>query len=100
MFAPLTAAFEHVHEADEVGVDVGGGVFNRVAHTGLRGEVHDCTEFAGSEKLAHRFALDDIELLKEEPGTRAQAFQARLLEPDVVVGVQIIDAHNLVAAIE
>src|SRR6267143_3391956 len=62
--------------------------------------MHDCTEFAGGEKLAHRPALDDVELVKEEPGTRTQALEARLLEPDVVVVVQIVDAHNLVAAIE
>jgi len=32
-----------------------------------------------AEKLRHRLALDDVELLKDEPGTRAQALQARLL---------------------
>src|SRR5882762_8205593 len=57
-------------------------------------------EFAGCENLAHRLALDDVELLKEEPGTGKQALEARLLEPDVVVVIQIIDAHNVVAAIE
>src|SRR5206468_10890277 len=66
----------------------------------VAGKMHHRVEFAGCEKLAHRLALDDVELLKKEPGTRAQALEPRLLEPDVVVRVQIVDAHNLVAAIE
>src|SRR6266481_5118852 len=33
----LAAAFEHVQEADEVGINVGRGVFNRVTHPCLRG---------------------------------------------------------------
>src|SRR5256885_14674521 len=45
-------------------------------------------------------ALDDVELRKEDRGTRAQALKPRLLEPDVVVRAQIVDAHDLVAAIE
>src|SRR6266571_2583291 len=89
-----------MHEADEVGIDISRGVFDRVTHPGLCGKMHHRVEFAGCEKLAHRLALDDVELLKKEPGTRAQALEPRLLEPDVVVGVQIVDAHNLVAAIE
>src|SRR2546422_1631778 len=62
--------------------------------------MHDCTEFAGGEELAHRPELDDVELVKEEPGTRTQALEARLLEPDVVVVVQIVDADDFVTAIE
>src|SRR5438046_636623 len=89
-----------MHEADQVGIDISRGVFDRIAHPGLGGKMHHRVEFSGCEKLAHRLALDDVELLKKEPGTRAQALQARLLEPDVVVIVQIVDAHNLVAAIE
>ncbi len=96
----VAAALEHVHEADEVGIDIRRGVFDRIAHPGLRGQMHHRVELAGCEELAHRLALDDIELLKEEPGPRAQALEARLLEADVVVGIEIIDAHNLVATIE
>src|SRR2546427_2236972 len=62
--------------------------------------MHDRTEFAGGEKLAHWPALDDVELVKEEPGARTQALEARLLEPDVVVVVQIVDADDFVSAIE
>ena len=83
----VAAAFEHVQEADEVGINVGRGVFNRIPHPCLRGQMHDRTEFAGGEKLAHRPALDDVELVKEESGTCTQALEARLLEPDVVVVV-------------
>ena len=62
--------------------------------------MHHRVEFAGCEKLAHRLALDDVELLKEEPGTPAQALEPRPLEPDVVVGVQIVDTNDFIAAIE
>src|SRR5258708_20598326 len=62
--------------------------------------MHDRVEFTGGEKLAHRLAFDDVEVLKENPAAPEQGLQARLLEPDVVVTVQIVDANNLVAAIE
>jgi len=41
--------------------------------------MHDRAEFTGGEKLAHRLALDDVELLKDKPVTLEQALQARLL---------------------
>ena len=49
--AVVAAALEDVHEADEVAVDVGVRVLERVAHAGLRGEVDDAPQ-AGRARTA------------------------------------------------
>ena len=40
----VTAAFEHIEETGEIGVEIGVWIFQRVAHAGLRGEMNDRTE--------------------------------------------------------
>ena len=39
--AVVPAAFQHVEEALQVGVDIGVRIAERMAHAGLRGEMHD-----------------------------------------------------------
>jgi hypothetical protein len=47
----LAAAFEDVHEADQIAVDLGVGVEQRVAHTGLCSQVdHPLETFTGEQR--------------------------------------------------
>src|SRR5262249_38379851 len=92
--------FEHVEETDEIRVDVRRGVLDRVAHPGLRREVHHRVEFLRREKPCHALLLDDVELAEIEAGARLEAIEPRLLQPHIVVIVQIVDAHDAVTAIE
>ena len=96
----VAATFKHVHEAHNIGINVGRRVLDRVAHTGLGRQMYDSFELAGDEELAHRLAVDDIEFLELESRPGAQPFEPRLLEPDVVIVVQIVDADDLVTAVE
>ena len=43
----VAAAFEHVHEADDVAVDVGVRVLQRIAHAGLRRQMDDDIDVGG-----------------------------------------------------
>jgi hypothetical protein len=58
----LATAFEHVHEADQIAVDVGVGVEQRVAHAGLGGQVDHALETFAGEQCGHRRPIGDIHL--------------------------------------
>ena len=92
----VAAAFQDVHEADDVAVDIGMRVFDRVAHAGLGGEVDDAVEFFFGEELFDALAIGDIHLHEAEAGVRLQARQAVALELRVVVIIQIVEADHLV----
>ena len=46
MPAAVAAAFEDVVKAGQVGIHIGKRIVQRIAHAGLRGEVHDRSEVA------------------------------------------------------
>ena len=60
--AVVAAAFEDVLEADDVGLDVGVRVRDRVADAGLGGEVDDAREAVLGEELVHRRTVREVDL--------------------------------------
>ncbi len=94
----VAAAFEDVGEADDVALDVGMRILQRVADAGLGGQVDHLVEFLGGEQGLHAWAVGDIELDEAEVGMAGQAGQAALLERHFVVVVKVVEADNLIAA--
>ena len=94
------AAFEDVLEADDVRVDVRVRVRDRVAHARLRGEVHDAVEPVLHEQRLHARAVGDVHLHEREAALWYEAREPRLLQRRVVVVVEVVKTHNLLAAIE
>ncbi len=93
----LAAAFENVHESNQVRRDVGTWILQRVPHTYLRGEV-DHRRGAESPRRLHQLtAVRDINLLELESGPVHQSLQPGPLQLDVVVGRQRVDSENLIA---
>lgn len=64
----VTTAFEEVDEACEVAIDVGVGVLDGVADSGLGGEIDDAIEGVALEKLSEGGAIAEIEKLKLKSG--------------------------------
>ena len=100
----MAAGFEDVVEADEVGFDVGIGVSDAVADTGLGGEVDDDIELVLCEEGVDEVAVGDVASDKGPGLSLALPMGARdllnflkalFLEADVVVVVHIVDADNL-----
>ena len=56
--------------------------------------MHDSIELAGREKSAYRLAFDDVEAFEPEIRSRQQPAKSRLLQPDVILVVQIVDADH------
>lgn len=91
----LRAAFEHVHEADQIAVVV--GVEQQVAHVGLGNQNHAFETFAG-EQRDHCRPVGDGHLDEAEIALPRRVGQAGALETDVVVVVMVIDTDGRVSA--
>ena len=96
----VPAGFEDVQEPDEVALDVGAGIRNRIAHAGLRGEVDHAVERLAGKQLAHGGFVFEAALDEGEARFLAQQRQARFLERRVVVVVDVVEADDGVAARE
>ena len=77
LHAVVPAAFEDMQEADEVGVDVGVRVVERIAHAGLRRQVDDPLD-AGANR-ARSFAVGEVELVEGEAGPLTGSAQRAFL---------------------
>jgi hypothetical protein len=62
----VAAAFEDVHEADEVAVHIGVRILQRIAHAGLGGQVDDAVELLGGEERFHAGAVGDVQFHEAE----------------------------------
>jgi hypothetical protein len=100
LHAAVPATLEDVHEAHEVRVHVGVRVRQRVANTRLRREVDHAIEAVLLEEALHAVAVGHVELHEREALLRRQAREARLLERDLVVVVDVVEPHDRVASIE
>ena len=63
----VAASLQHIHEADQVGVDIGVRIFERIANTCLGGKVNDDGEAMSLEELLHACAVSRIQLGEIEP---------------------------------
>ena len=94
----VAASFEDIDEADEVAVDVGTWVLDRVTDPGLGGEVYDLVEFLVGEEFLHARAVGNVHLDKTEASKALELLKTALLERYFVVIVEIVEADNLIAA--
>ena len=89
----MAASFEDVVEANEVGLDVGIGVDDAVAHACLCGKVdYDLGVELGKE-LVDELAVGDVAFDKTEAGILLELCQAFFFEANVVVVVHIVDTY-------
>ena len=94
----LAAALEDVHEAHQIAIDVGVGVEQRVAHTGLGRQVNHALETFSGEQRGHRRPVGDVHLDEAKIALPRQAGQAGALEANVVLVVEVVDADDRVTA--
>jgi hypothetical protein len=98
--AVVAAPLEHGHRAGDVAVDVGERGLNAVAHAGLRAEVDDSLELLAGEQLRHSVSVGEVELDELEPSVALEHLEPRVLQREVVVLVEVVEADDLVAALE
>ena len=94
------ATLEHVEEAGQVCIDIGVRIDQRIAHTGLRREMHHIGELMRGEQLGHFGTICDIERLEAKRRKAAQLGEPRLLERGIVVVIEIVDPDDRASLLE
>jgi hypothetical protein len=89
--------FQHHRLAHHIGGDIGEGVFQAVAHAGLCRQMHDCGDITGRQRQ-YRILVGDIGLMKRESLFGCKPGKPRFFQADIVIGVEIVDAQDAVAA--
>lgn len=94
--------FEQVDVADQVGLDIGVRVFDRIAHPGLGPQVDDAVDPLSLQRAVQRGEIGEIDLVKGKPPAmrRDQPVQPVLLQADLVIIVEIVDPHHFIAAFQ
>ena len=96
----MTATLENVGKADDVAVDIGHRVLDGITDACLRSKVHDPLGFVQGEGIIHGLAVSqvspDMGVIRVIGMTR----KARLLDRRIVVIIVIIDADDMITALE
>ena len=113
--AVVAAVLEHVEEAHHVRLHIGIRVLDGIAHAGLPRHVDHHVEAPGGEEGVHADAVGDVEQDERIAGAdsagrrpaladvllrHAREREARILEPSVVVGVDVVDADHRVPGLQ
>ena len=93
----VPAAFQHVDETREIGVDIGMRMVDRIAHASLCREMHHFCKTVPGKQAFHRCAIGEIDLLERETGLPAQDVQPRPLQRGIVIIVEVIEADHRAA---
>ena len=86
----------------EVRGDVGARIVERIADAGLRAEMDDPVDLGAGQRLFERLVIREIDLHEAE-GSGVQprsSGQPLLLQPRIVIGIEIVDADHALAALE
>ena len=96
----VAAAFQQIAEARQVGIDVGSGILQAVAHSGLGRQIDHVAETPAPEKFGHAPAVGQVQKLEAKAGgglgQGLQGGQPVLFQLHVIVVVAIVDAYHSV----
>src|SRR6266571_9001153 len=96
----MSAALENAEEADDVAVGVRVRIGKRVTDASLCCQVDYFINLLSLEKSEHDVTIGHIDTVECEIRVTCQAIQSRLLQLRIVVGVEVVDADNRIAAIK
>ncbi len=96
----VAASLQHRQMPGEIGPLVGEGVVDRVAHAGLRREMHHPPGAGGAHQGRKGLSLCDVHALQLEARAVQQRLDPRLLQGRVVIGIEVVHPQDLFAAIQ
>ncbi len=77
--AVMAAAFQDIREALQVGIHIGVGIGERMAHSGLRGEMDDVGKFLPRKQCGCSSAIGQVKLEETKSADAVELLQPRLL---------------------
>ena len=100
---PRSYGLQHVQKPCQVAVNVILRMSDRVAYTGLSGQMHNVLNSVLLEYAFNCRGINDVNQFKYELRIRAKAFQSSqtcTLQLRVVLIVQVIHAYNMRSALQ
>ena len=94
------ASINEVLETDYIAVDIGPWVLRRIPDPRLCRELQHAVKIVLSKEQVSDLSIRKVTLNKGKPGVVEQRFQSILLETDVVIVIETVDAQNLIARLE
>ena len=92
--------FEHVGESEDVRVHVGQGVFQRVAHARLGGEMNDPIGLLEHECCVEGLGVRNVNLVERKSVASSETGEAGSFQGDVVIVVEVVDTDDAIAPVE
>ena len=92
--AVMTATFQNIHEALQVGIDVGVRILQRMANAGLGRKMKDMMKLLRRKQRLDRAPLGEIELDEAKSGLACELLQPRFLERRIVVRRKVVDTDD------
>src|SRR5450756_257612 len=93
----VPASLQDIEEAFEIGVDIGMGVIDRMAHAGLGRKMHHRRETVLGKQTSNRRTVGEIELHETKARMLAQDVEPRLLQGRIVIAVEVVQADDIPA---
>ena len=98
--AAVAAAFQDIEKSRQIGVQIGMGIFQRIAHAGLGGEMNHAMKTAAGEQILRRRAVGEVEPMEGETPVLRERLETRLLQRRVIVVIEAVDAGHGAAGLE
>ena len=96
----LPAAFQHIEKTGEIGIQISMRVLQRITNTGLSGQMHNRPELRLAKDAFDGAPLGEIDLVEREFVEFAEHGQAGLLQRQIVIIIDAVDADHLAPAFE
>jgi hypothetical protein len=96
--AVVPTTLENVRKAHHIAVDVCERILERIAHAGLRSQMHDALELPRREQVRHARTRGQIQLYELKVRITLEHLESRFLERHFVVIVEIVETDHLIAA--
>src|SRR5271165_5033352 len=93
-------SLQHRQEAVDVRGDIGVRIDKRVAYACLRREMDHELRFSARKDGLHRASVRKVAAREGEGRELRKLFQPRLLQRDVVVGVEVVQSNDLSAPLK
>ena len=94
----MAATFQDVHKAQDVAIYIGVRILQGITHTRLGGKVNDAVELFSSKQPRDTLPVDHVHLDKTKARVRREPIEATFFQGDIVIVIEIVQPHDLVAA--